>query len=242
MIPPLKPLDSYTFTSAAIDAVTEFHHRGNTYKVCHASESAYHPSFWSFCDELETRELWWRPERGQVVVDVGADYGSYTLPALAAGARVIAYSPPFKTLEPFEADSLRMSVATNGYTSRSCEVISYALFDASGCLGLGDYSRLPVWSREPPRSGQWTRASTLDYDRITDVDWLKIDTEGCELAILQGGRKTIARDRPSILLEHHYHIDPDCELKCDEFLSQFGYRKRGTRPHHTVAHSLYEAR
>jgi hypothetical protein len=81
--------------------------------------------------------------------------------------------------------------------------------------------------------------ATLDSYNLDRADWLKIDTEGCELPILQGGIETIKRCRPTIILEHHYHLDPDCETKCDGFLADLGYTKIGTIPHHSIAHSLY---
>lgn len=49
------------------------------------------------------------------------------------------------------------------------------------------------------------RADTLDHYRadagLDRVDFVKLDVEGGELAVLRGGADTIARDRPTILLE-----------------------------------------
>ena len=61
----------------------------------------------------------------------------------------------------------------------------------------------------PKRFQEWHEVvvpvTTLDtfvnkHD-VQQIDLIKIDTEGCELFILQGGRKTIERFKPDLLLE-----------------------------------------
>jgi len=42
---------------------------------------------------------------------------------------------------------------------------------------------------------------TLDSYRLRDVTFIKIDVEGSELEVLEGGRATIAREKPVLLLE-----------------------------------------
>lgn len=63
---------------------------------------------------------------------------------------------------------------------------------------------------------------------ISKVDFIRCDTEGSEMAILEGGRNTIARDLPSFLIEIHpvalredFNIDPQNVL---DFFFDLGYR------------------
>jgi len=42
---------------------------------------------------------------------------------------------------------------------------------------------------------------TLDSFDFKDVSFVKIDVEGSELEVLEGGRRTISRDRPHLLVE-----------------------------------------
>lgn len=229
-----KPLDSYTFTQAAIDRVEQL----ANFKICCASESAYHPSFWSFLDEMDVRAEWWHPKAGDVVCDVGADYGSYSLPALAAGATVYAWSPAFKTSESFEADVLERSARENGF----CELFVYrhGLWSKPGWLKATDWSKLAEWSPSEPGDGIVFQVDTLDsYELATD--WLKIDAEGAELEILKGGERTLRRSKPRILLEHHLHIDPNCRARCTDFLDALGlgYKSHGYRPHGAIAHEFF---
>jgi FkbM family methyltransferase len=46
-----------------------------------------------------------------------------------------------------------------------------------------------------------TDTDTLDSYALRDVTFIKVDVEGSELEVLEGGRATIARDRPALLLE-----------------------------------------
>jgi FkbM family methyltransferase len=249
---PLIALDTYRFTPDAIDSVQEFSHRGNKFKVCCASESGYHPSYWSHCDEVENRESLWGPFAvGDFVADVGADFGSYTLPALAAGAIVVAWSPPFKLEnEPFEANVLRKSIAENGWED-AATVLTTGLWSRPGWFAAFDGPRMGQWFATEGKArdcikGQPGHCAVFQVDTLDalgeECDWLKIDAEGAELDILHGGQWTIGRCHPRILLEHHYHLDPACEQKCDAFLAGLGYTKVARYPHHSVAHSLYEVR
>lgn len=258
-------MSEYTYTLEQMTEVTEFTHKGKPFKVvCSHQNFPYHPSHWSFCDEVETREAWWDIEPGDVVLDVGADFGSYTLSALACGAaKVLAWSPPFKLpQEPHEAQTLRLSLKANGWSDRAY-VLEHGLWSSEGWMAGFDGPRpAQVFEHRSQAAaaieGQEGHVSMFSVGRLDEyhvggpfpdhlieerrcsrADWLKIDTEGCELPILQGGIETIKRCKPRILLEHHYHIDPECEAKCDAFLAELGYTKVGTRPHHSIAHSLY---
>lgn len=227
-------LDNYRYTMDAIDRVEQL----ADFKICCASESAYHPSLWSFLDEMDVRAEWWHPKKGDVVCDVGADYGSYTLPALAAGATVIAWSPAFKTGETFEADVLQRSLKENGFDD--CTVWTCGLWSRGGWLKASDWSKLAEWSLGEPKGDIVFPVRSLDWYEIL-FDWLKIDAEGAELHILQGGEQAIRRSKPRILLEHHLHIDPDCRAKCTAFLESLGvgYKSHGYRPHGAIAHEFF---
>ncbi|MDH5188708.1 MAG: FkbM family methyltransferase [Rhodospirillaceae bacterium] len=64
--------------------------------------------------------------------------------------------------------------------------------------------------------------------KINKVDFIRCDTEGSEMAILLGGRETIARDLPSFLIEIHpvalrddFKINPQDVL---DFFFDLGYK------------------
>lgn len=221
---------------------------GKVFKVIVANEM-YHPSWWSFLDELETREEWWNIAPGDVVADVGADFGSYALSALAQGAATVyAWSPPFKVQnDPIECRTMLRSAMLNGWGDKLAAFTS-GLWSQRGFLAVRDDGRVtelcPTLEEAQRRivgGSSYCAAflvSPLDELRLTKLDWIKVDVEGGELAVFQGAAETIRRCRPKILFENHVHIEPDCEHKCRAFLEALGYRHVGTRPHHSVSHSF----
>jgi FkbM family methyltransferase len=239
---------------SALTAKREFAVRGKTFQVI-CNPEQWHPSWWSHCDEVETREAWWDIKEGDVVLDIGADYGSYTLPALAMGAaKVIAWSPPFKDPAPVEAYTIKMSAWENGFEDRLV-VMDDGLWSARGWLASMDGPRPPRLfpTRDEAKAaiagqpGYCTAFPVRTVDEIgiikelSRVDWMKLDTEGCEVEILTGAIETIKKHRPKIMTENHYHIAADIEARTDALILGLGlgYIKVGTRPHHSISHSLY---
>ena len=72
---------------------------------------------------------------------------------------------------------------------------------------------------------------TLDnifYDHDICVDYIKIDTEGHEYFILQGGEKTIKKYRPMIQLEYNEINMQQCNVLPNELnnlIHDLGYKK-----------------
>ena len=233
-----------TMTSEAISTPFPVVSRGKVFQVMACGE-AWHPSFWSFSDELETRELWWDIKPGDVVADVGADFGSYTLSALAQGAaHVYAWSPPFKVPGvPIECETMVRSAAINGFYDRLVATDG-GLWSEPGWLACHDWSigskffKLELEARA--YGGVVFPVQPLDAIKLQRLDFLKADVEGAELSVLMGATETLRRCKPAVMLENHVHIDPDCEAKCREFLAGLGYQQVGeTRQHHSISHSLY---
>lgn len=143
-------------------------------------------------------KYWPLIQPGEVVVDVGACYGQYTLPAIAMGGSVVAYEP-FHT----GADALDAQLVENGWESR-CILRRKA---------LGNGSPYPpellneVWVDHYPTDRTEIVFTTLDEDLMTDVDWIKCDNEGGELLFLQGAAKTLERCKPFLIIEDHDSCD-----------------------------------
>jgi FkbM family methyltransferase len=230
-----------TMTDAAFQTPFPVHSRGHVFKAMAACEM-WSPSWWSFMDELETRETWWTISPGDVVADIGADFGSYSLSALAQGAATVyAWSPPFKLPDdPIECRTLRRSAELNGWQNRLI-CFDTGLWSKPGYVTVTDWNKLGEWTREPvanPDAVATFPVGTLDDLGLTRLDWAKLDVEGAELEILRGAEQTIRACKPRILFENHVHVDPECEAKCRAFLETMGYRWVGTRQHHAISHTL----
>jgi len=208
-------------------AIHEREFRGATFRFY---ETEHKASFDTFTDEQEVRDAWWHIEPGQVVIDVGAGMGSYTLPACALGAaQVIAFCPQQPDL-----DLLRLNVALNGF--RQCEIRDTGLADQPGWVAVVDNAML---FSVKPRLDAFP-VSSLDAHMLTldRLDWLKIDVEGFEREVLWGAEQTIRQYRPTLLVEYHLFMDPSIELQCRHTLKTFGYTGV-LRRYHAIAHGLY---
>lgn len=177
-----------------------------------------------FSFEVEVRNELWGVKSGDVVIDIGASYGSYTLAALAAGAaQVIAIEPGNK-----ELCTLSTSLVLNGWAGKCC-LMNAVVADRDGPVGYYSQSHsLRVHLGETENR----LAVTLDWltSGMSRVDWIKIDVEGAELQVIEGGLAAIARLKPKILLEHHSDWVPDDEQKIREKLVPLGYKEtRGMR-------------
>jgi FkbM family methyltransferase len=178
--------------------------------------------YW-FNDEKEIRDEYWRIEPGQVVMDVGCHIGSYSIPALEAGATVYAVDP----------DVVRLTWVRDFWSGDPEKLITIpvALTEKGGYtatfrqqLSVSDYQEFHA-----PVGATFTTLDELvaEYD-ITRLDWMKIDVEGAELGVLTGARETLARLHPSLLIEAHDRVykfvhDMHSEQRCHELLMNLGY-------------------
>jgi FkbM family methyltransferase len=139
---------------------------------------------------------------GDVVVDVGAMIGYYTVIfANLAGAdgRVYAFEP-----EPENFDLLEGNVGRNEYDHVICRRAAVADKPGSGRLYLnrentGDHRVFPGEERRPAID---VAITTLDDEISGPVDLIKIDAQGSEGLVFDGMRDLIARSpRLTILAE-----------------------------------------
>ncbi|HUT09874.1 MAG TPA: FkbM family methyltransferase [Thermoguttaceae bacterium] len=142
----------------------------------------------------------------EVIFDVGANTGIYTLIAGIANPRskVYAFEPVPRVCGYFERN-----VEINRLTN--VELHRAALTNYDGEIELyvppktlpSSASTLKgfVANTEALRVEARTIDSFVAQHEIPRVDLLKIDTEATEHLVLEGGRKTIERDKPAIICE-----------------------------------------
>jgi FkbM family methyltransferase len=148
-----------------------------------------------------------RLKPGMVFVDVGAHVGWFTLLACAAvrpSGRVFAIEP-----QPRLASLLRSSISINGFDGLA-SVFELAVSDTGGQGKLYQIHNDSGKATLIPAGDAYTmqtevRVSTLD-ELIGDdpVDFIKIDTEGSEMKILNGATRIIEAN-PNIQLLVEYH-------------------------------------
>lgn len=178
-----------------------------------------------YADEADIRTRHWLVQAGQTVVDVGAHFGSYTVPALQAGARVLAVDPNGHRL------GVLADVAAGFGVAEKLETCCCALAGPGGYPDDyidGVIAVSPWQDMSPPAGAEFTTLDKLAA-RLDALDWVKIDVEGAELYVLQGGEQTLRKFGPRLLIESHDLVYPwvrDKEIKrqCTELLEGLGYQ------------------
>jgi FkbM family methyltransferase len=181
-----------------------------------------HTSFNSFTDDVEIqvqKRLWVLP-KDAVVIDVGAAFGTYTLPALYQGAQVYAFEP-----NRLLFDTLSKNIALNNWTDR-CQLFNYGLAEAEKTVKYNELTNLSTLDADASPTEIKMRpldtvVNELNPSKITII---KIDVEGTELDFLAGARQTIIKYKPALLIEVHTADDADMQEKIVDFLSTLGIR------------------
>ena len=161
---------------------------------------------------------------GDLVVDVGANYGVYALSAarlVGPAGRVLAFEPGAGP-----AAHLRRSKQANGFDG--LEIVAAALSDRSGQghLSGGRDAALAEVVAEGGAEAQAITLLTLDE---ADARWdlgqaafLKLDAEGHEPRIVAGGEKFLERASPLVLLE--IRVGEKIDLSLIERLGAWGFQ------------------
>jgi FkbM family methyltransferase len=167
--------------------------------------------------EEEELDIIARHFRGGVFVDVGANVGNHTLYALLfLGARkAIAFEP-----QPEALAILDINLRPNGLADR-VEVHGLGLGDAPGRAAATLFPDNLAGTRlSPAPSGPFELARGDDLLGGEEVTFIKIDTEGFELRVLEGLRETLRRCRPPLFVEVENEHLPAFEAFC----ASVGYR------------------
>ena len=190
-------------------------------KVFHVVTGTTHPAYSleTFSrEENDFRDKYWDVQPGDVVFDVGASYGSYTLTALAAGAaRIVSFEP-----EPSVFADLQRNISVNGWQGK-CTALNMGLWDELARVDMKSYA--PHWPAQTI-TGDYSMTTLDDFARdASRLDGLKIDVEGAEARALRGGRATIARCKPRVIVEVHSFLDPTLLQQCKDLLPDYEFEE-----------------
>lgn len=139
--------------------------------------------------------------KGKRAIDIGANLGVYTY-ALSQLCEVVEAFEP----QPWCAETL---VAYSQHSSSKINVYNAGLSTLKGSLnlhipviqgrlmtGLASFREL-----EGEQKSLTVPVHRLDDYNFKDISFIKIDVEGHEDKVLKGGRETILREKPVILVE-----------------------------------------
>lgn len=160
-----------------------------------------------------------RPKEGDIVVDIGAHMGRYTIPSaksVGVSGKVIAVEA-----HPYNFGILQHNLKLNKLTNVSAlnsavysKKTNLKLYLPDEDLGYTMHHSVMTnylstkYNNEIERKFVEVEADTLDNllksSGITTVNWIKIDVEGAEYEVLKGAREILSTKKPiSILVEVH---------------------------------------
>lgn len=161
---------------------------------------------------------------GAIAIDVGANQGLYAYYMRPHAATVLAF-------EPLPQMQERLRTLFGGRVT----VHPVALSDEDGECAIRLPRGNPSWATIDPRNSlalagdtplETIRVATrrLDGYGLDGVGFIKIDVEGHEEAVLRGAARTIARDRPTLLVEIEERHNPGSIARVAALLAGWGYR------------------
>jgi FkbM family methyltransferase len=142
---------------------------------------------------------------GENVIDIGANYGVYTLPMaqkVGVSGHVWAFEPSAST-----AQFLAQGIEANGFGHVTLEQKAVSSAPGSAQLALHVHSELRSIVHGAVPSGGSEKVSLVTLDdcmdrfRWRDIDLIKIDAEGEEVNIVKGGRRFFACLSPLVQYE-----------------------------------------
>jgi FkbM family methyltransferase len=193
---------------------------------------------WRSCPNLRQESDWaFAAYDGGDVVDVGAFHGWYAL-LLAPKARD---GDTFVLCEPDTIRAIPHLHANLAFLSRLFPKVRFAVLPMP--LGAGGEvvalhqpgnAAHPCWTDAPLQGSSVASSHSCRLDDVVSAlrikpRFLKIDVEGAEASVIEGGPNTLATFRPTLSLELHpqWLPPPLTPAEIEARLAGLGYRLRG---------------
>jgi FkbM family methyltransferase len=162
-------------------------------------------------------------KQGDIVVDVGAHIGKYTIIAskrVGANGKVIAIEA-----HPGNYEMLNRNIKLNGLTNVT--TLNYAVYSKESKVKLflpGEKSNHSIYNTLLPSratdEGKFVEVTADTLDNLlqkngisnAEVNWLKIDVEGAELEVLKGAHVVLSNSNNIRLLIEVHNIADDKNL------------------------------
>ena len=175
-------------------------------------------------------------KQGDIVVDVGAHMGKYTIIAskrVGTNGKVIAIEA-----HPGNYEMLNRNIELNGLTNVT--TLNYAVYSKETKIKLympGEKSNHTIYNTlistraTDEEKFVEVNADTLD-DLLqkngishADVNWIKIDVEGAELEVLKGATEILSNSKDTcLLIEVHNPYDTNHYKQIIDFLKHYNFK------------------
>jgi len=176
-----------------------------------------------FEDEIKFLRLLLQP--AQRVIDIGANYGVYTLSMaklVGSAGRVWAFEPASKT-----ASLLAASIAANNFGQVVLEQSALSSEKGTAQLSLNDNSELNALVYDHGCNDETETVDITTLDECLEArDWqeiefLKLDAEGEEANILRGGIHFFSKESP--LVQYEVKAGAELHMELVQAFTELGY-------------------
>jgi FkbM family methyltransferase len=175
------------------------------------------------------------PSEGQIVVDVGAHFGRYTLIAskrVGPTGKVVSIEAHTKNFEMLNKN-IKLNKLSNVLS------LNYAAYSKADVLKLNlPYEGLSnsIYNTLMSNRFEASKYQEIKADRLDNllqsnhinlglVDWIKIDVEGAELEVLKGATSILSQDHNiSLLIEIHRLRETTLYIPIKEFLDLYNFK------------------
>lgn len=161
---------------------------------------------------------------GGTAIDAGANRGIYSYLLSRFFERVIAFEPNpdlarfARSMLPENAEVIEAALGANRYSG--------ALHIRAGRSGREDHLTATLSQSSTAVRTIPVEVLALDSMDVDRVGFIKIDVEGTEVDVIEGARRTIARDRPLLMVEILAGFYEAPVKVVQHICSEHGYRSR----------------
>src|SRR5919108_2279201 len=200
-----------------------------------------------------------RPREGDIVIDVGAHIGKYTLIAskrVGPNGKVVAIEA-----DPDNFDALNRNIQLNKLSN--VIALNYAVYSkekeiklylpsGGGESSYTKYNTIMFNRAQGEKKFLEVKANTLDSLLLSNmirqekVNWIKIDVEGAEYEVLKGAKDILSKCSDIALLIEIHNLSPGFNLykPINEFLSLYDFKIEFEEPsengeRHIIARKYY---
>lgn len=137
-----------------------------------------------------------------IVIDIGANRGEYSYYLSKIAKKVYAFEPGLRAFN-------LLKQIKEKYKLKNVNIYRFAITNRNGkhTLIVPYFNRQSQLDSDNPIKGRKeiiamsTLDSFIEYNKISQVDFIKCDTEGSELFVFKGAEKTIKKYKPTIIVE-----------------------------------------
>lgn len=150
--------------------------------------------------------------KDSIVLDIGANIGSFTIFLAGIAKHVYAFEPSPYNYKQLKENTTFFGSPLNAPTTHlnKITIVDYAVSDKLGTNTLYlcplDNGMNRLYDSKWCKGGEQIEVKTTTIDFFTNgnkISFIKIDVEGYEYHVIRGAVKTIQRDKPAIMMEWH---------------------------------------